>query len=151
MAEAPPPVDREERTVHELDRDECLSLLATQSLGRLAVAAPGKAPHVVPVNYALHDGAVVFRSGEGTKLTLMRTEPVSFQVDCADPYHRTGWSVLVTGRAVEADPVAMEDEAYVEAFVPNDKPYWIRLVPEMITGRRIQLPAVPVYDPRGYL
>jgi nitroimidazol reductase NimA-like FMN-containing flavoprotein (pyridoxamine 5'-phosphate oxidase superfamily) len=35
----------------ELDRDECLRLLAATSLGRLAVNVQGWAPVIRPVNY----------------------------------------------------------------------------------------------------
>lgn len=151
MTQASSRVEVDERTVRELDEAECLRLLATQSLGRFAVSEPGSAPHVVPVNYALHDGEIIFRTAEGAKLTLLRTEPVSFQVDCADPYHRIGWSVLVRGRAFEADAATCDEHAAVEAFAPGAKPYWIRLVPGSLTGRRIHLPIVPASDPRGYL
>jgi nitroimidazol reductase NimA-like FMN-containing flavoprotein (pyridoxamine 5'-phosphate oxidase superfamily) len=50
----------------EIERDECLELLATQSIGRLAVPDHGYyPPHIVPVNFALDDDKVVFRSDSG--------------------------------------------------------------------------------------
>ena len=49
------------------DHDECMRLLATQKVGRLAVVA-GQYPSVTPVNFALDDGTIVFRSGAGMKL-----------------------------------------------------------------------------------
>jgi nitroimidazol reductase NimA-like FMN-containing flavoprotein (pyridoxamine 5'-phosphate oxidase superfamily) len=39
--------------VEELERDCCLRLLATGTVGRLAVAQPGGAPYLVPVNYTM--------------------------------------------------------------------------------------------------
>ena len=50
-----------------LDRRECLHLLATQSVGRLAVATP-EGPLVVPVNFVLDGESIVFRSDRGSKL-----------------------------------------------------------------------------------
>ena len=146
-----PSLETEARSVLELGADECRRLLATQCLGRIAVSEPGSAPHVVPVNFALYEGDVVFRTGDGTKFRLLQSQPVSFQVDCADPYHQIGWSVLVRGHASEVPAAEIEDHVHVEAFAPGDKPHWIRLVPDVITGRRIHLPVAPVFDPRGYL
>src|SRR5262249_15027106 len=51
-----------------LDRDECLALLARESLGRLAVVSDDGRPYVFPVNFALDGAAVVFRTDHGTKL-----------------------------------------------------------------------------------
>jgi hypothetical protein len=43
-------VEGVEPVVEELERDCCLRLLATGTVGRLAVAQPGGAPYLVPVN-----------------------------------------------------------------------------------------------------
>src|SRR5437762_8246808 len=123
----PPAADT---VTEELDQEECWRLLATQSVGRLAVAEPGHAPEVVPVNYSLLRGSVVFRTGPGTKLRLLTTEPVSFEVDFVDPFHRAGWSVLVQGLAYPASDweIEVEDIVVPEAYAPEDKPQWVRLV-----------------------
>lgn len=144
-------LEQEERAVRELGPDECRRLLATQCMGRIAVSEPGSGPHVVPVNFVMYDGAIVFRTGDGAKSRLLGNGPVSFQVDCADPYHRVGWSVLVRGHADEAPAAAIAEHVHVEPFAPGDKPHWMRIVPEQITGRSITLPVAPVFDPRGYL
>ena len=147
-----PATEAEEPVVDELDREECLRLLATQSVGRVAVTEPDWAPHVVPVNYVLLRDSIVFRSGRGTKLRLLVTEPVSFEVDFVDPFHRTGWSVLVKGLAYQASNWEIEvEDVHIEPFAPGRKDYWARLVPHSITGRRIRLPAAAPFDPRGYL
>jgi hypothetical protein len=88
-------------TLTELSREECFALLATQVVGRVAVATPGEAPIVIPVNFVLDGDAIVFRSSAGTKLHLLAGNPVSFQVDGVDPNRRRGWSVLAWGKAVE--------------------------------------------------
>ena len=151
MTQTTQAAEQDERSVRELDPDECRRRLATQSLGRIAVSEPGSAPHVVPVNFVVYEGAIVFRTGERSKLRLLQNGPVSFQVDCADPYHRVGWSVLIRGHAEEAPAATIEEHVHVEPFAPGDKPHWMRIVPELITGRSINLPVAPVFDPRGYL
>ena len=45
----------------ELDREECLELLAAKSVGRLAYAADYGA-RILPVNYVLADDSIIFRT-----------------------------------------------------------------------------------------
>lgn len=130
--------DDHAQELEEIDRDECLRLLATRSVGRLAVAEPGQAPLVVPVNYALVGESIVFRSDPGTKLRLLVTEPVSFQVDDIDPAQRSGWSVLLQGLAYRASEREIDEAVHLHSFAPGRKDYWVRLVPKSITGRRIR-------------
>ena len=147
-----PRTESEEPVMQELDREECLRLLATQSVGRVAVSNPGWAPHVVPVNYLLLRDSIVFRSGPGTKLRHLLTEPISFEVDFVDSFHRAGWSVLVQGLAYQLSSWEIDaEDLHVEPFASGKKDYWVRLVAQSITGRRIALPEAAPFDPRGYL
>ena len=131
--------DSNEATLDELDHDECLHLVSSLSVGRVAVAAEGAPPLVVPVNYVLDGEVIVFRSGAGSKLHALRDEPISFQVDLIDPVHHTGWSVLIRGIAYEA---AAREVAHlkIEPWPPGAKHHWIRLLPTSVTGRRIRPP-----------
>lgn len=133
--------------LEEISRAECFVLLASHTIGRLAVGRPGGPPWVVPVNYVLDGELIVFRSDPGAKLDALREEPVSFQVDLIDPFHRTGWSVLVHGVAWEAAPA---EHLAVEPWAPGEKPHWVRIVPDAVTGRRLRLPEIQI-DGRGYL
>jgi hypothetical protein len=92
---------RERGALVRMSRQESIQLLRSRSVGRFAHIGRGHIPSVVPVNYlATHDGSVLFRSGPGPKLSSsLATELVAFQVDDIDEQRRTGWSVLVTGRA----------------------------------------------------
>ena len=49
-----------------LDPPECQALLSTQRIGRVGLATP--TPMVLPVQYAMFDGDVVFRTAPGEKL-----------------------------------------------------------------------------------
>src|SRR5207248_1398682 len=99
------PIDTDERTtLSALDVEECLVLLRWENIGRLAVSIADDAPLVVPVNFAVFEDTVVFRSTEGTKLDRLRENPMSLQVDRFDQYRRVGWSVLVRGNAHEMTP-----------------------------------------------
>lgn len=120
----------------ELSREECVQLLRTRLVGRFAVALPGMAPVVVPVNYVVDDEVVVFRSGTGTKLAALQGMPVSFEIDEIDQFRRTGWSVLVQGRAYEATRWEI-GHLDLPTWAPGDRGHWVRIVPETVTGRRI--------------
>ena len=93
----------------ELTDDECRKLLGMRHLGRLAlVDADG--PVILPVNYTLDEGSVVFRTDPGSKLDAAAAgATVAFEVDAADERDRTGWSVVVRGQAGEvSEPADLE-------------------------------------------
>lgn len=59
-----------------LSYDECRRLLSTEAVGRIAYVANGS-PVVLPINFTLHGGSIVFRSGRGAKLeSAVMHEPV---------------------------------------------------------------------------
>jgi uncharacterized protein len=128
--------------VEILDREECLRLLATQEVGRVAVVDHGQ-PHVMPVNYVLDGDAVVFRIAAGTKLEGASRSLLAFEVDETDRARRTAWSVVVHGRAEEVTafdaPALVERIAAVELhpWAEFDKPHVLRVAPHTITGRRV--------------
>jgi uncharacterized protein len=68
-----------------LDRDACLELMRTTGLGRVAWTAEDGRVVVEPVNFALDDDGVVFRTGEGDKLDAVRrgTGPRTGPTSCA--------------------------------------------------------------------
>jgi nitroimidazol reductase NimA-like FMN-containing flavoprotein (pyridoxamine 5'-phosphate oxidase superfamily) len=126
-----------------LGRDECLRLLASSPIGRLAVVV-GEQPLVFPVNYALDGEHVVFRTAEGTKLHGALRGPVAFEVDCADTVYHGGWSVLVVGHAddvVDPGERARLDRLPLRPWGPGPKDRWVRIRPDAITGRRLPRPA----------
>ena len=140
--------DDGEAELRELSREECFQLLGTVGVGRVAVAAEGEAPLVVPVNFVLDDQDVVFRSSGGAKLDLLHGRPISFQADLVDLGHRSGWSVLMRGTAREI-PGAEAAHLRVQPWVGQGT-RWVRITAVDITGRRIELPEVR-QDERGYL
>jgi nitroimidazol reductase NimA-like FMN-containing flavoprotein (pyridoxamine 5'-phosphate oxidase superfamily) len=130
-----------------LSEDECWELLATVSIGRVAVAEPRESPTVLPVNYVVDGRTIVFRSDEGSKLHELRHWPVSFEVDQIDSVNRRGWSVLVRGRPqIELGQYGHRE---VEPWATGEKRFWVRIVPTQITGRRLALPDAEI-DSRGY-
>jgi nitroimidazol reductase NimA-like FMN-containing flavoprotein (pyridoxamine 5'-phosphate oxidase superfamily) len=135
-----------DRVIEELDADTCLQLIARGGIGRIAYA--GRFGLVVlPVNYALHDGAVVFRTAEHGPLDEdLRTGiegaeyRVAFEIDDIDLARRQGWSVLIQGPAHHVAAAGRDAavQAGVQALAPGERELFVRIVPSRITGRRIR-------------
>ena len=123
----------------ELTRDECLRLLRAFTVGRVAIASASGSVVVVPVNYVVDGDVIVFRSDPGEKLGRLHERPASFQIDWIDPFHHTGWSVLVRGTAFRATAAEVE-HLDIRSWAAGDKQYWVRVVPGEITGRRLVAP-----------
>ena len=84
-----------------LSSEECLEYLARKPVGRIAVSVQAL-PVILPVNYVMREGDVVFRTNSGTKLAAATAGTVvAFEVDHYDHNGRNGWSVLIQGRAAE--------------------------------------------------
>ena len=126
--------------------EECQALLGRHQVGRIAVVDDGR-PLIVPVNYVLDDGEVVFRTGRGTKLdAALRGSPVAFEIDGFDDSTRTGWSVLVRGRAhrvTEDDELARVRRLPLVPWAPGDRPHFVTIRAGQTSGRRIRLPDIP--------
>lgn len=121
---------------------QCLSLLRSRPLGRLAYLDRGQ-PTVVPVNHLVDGSTIVLRSLGGGKLDqALKDAPVAFQLDDHDPSRGTGWSVLVRGRVELLDDeerirrLAAELDSW--AIGRDQDATWIRIVPDEISGRRLR-------------
>jgi nitroimidazol reductase NimA-like FMN-containing flavoprotein (pyridoxamine 5'-phosphate oxidase superfamily) len=139
------------RVLEGIPHGQCLSLLRTESVGRIAVVSEDGQPIIFPVNYALEGDTIVVRTDEGTKLDSAALSRVAFEVDkIEDP--TKAWSVLVRGTAFEITHGV--DEASerlrslpLDTWAPGPKLHWIKIVPKMITGRRLR--ATRVLSKRG--
>lgn len=123
-----------------LEERECLELLGRSSIGRVAVSI-GAVPAVFPVNFAVLDDVIVFRTSDGTKLdAAMRKSVVAFEVDDVDPLYHEGWSVLVVGIADELrDPELLEaaENLPLVPWAEGPHEHLVAVIPKLISGRRI--------------
>jgi hypothetical protein len=122
-----------------LDESECRRLLATVTFGRVGITM-GALPVILPVNYAVIDGDLVFATSGGTKLrAALRNAVIAFEVDAIDPRTRTGWSVLAVGQCAELTDGPAYAAARAEGPVPfaAGRDHFVRLIPEFLSGRRI--------------
>lgn len=123
----------------ELERDECLRLLAKAPVGRI-VHTRHALPAVLPLNFSVDgDGAVVFRTSATSELVrAVDGAVVAFEADEIDAAAQSGWSVVVTGRAaVVTDPAEHERLARTgpRSWVPWPQEVFVRIEPELVTGR----------------
>ena len=130
-----------------LDEAECLQLISPGGLGRLVYSGRFDLT-VLPVNYRVYEGGIVFRTAEHSPTDEdLRTGiagaeyRVAFEVDDVDAAVREGWSVLIQGSAhhVESEAeLASVAGAGVEPWAGGDRQHFIRITPSRITGRRIR-------------
>jgi Pyridoxamine 5'-phosphate oxidase len=103
---------------------------------------------VIPVNYRLHEGSIVFRTArdsptdEDLRTGIKGAEyKVAFEIVDVDRAAREGRSVLIQGSAHHVDSEterASVLEAGVEPWPGDVRELFLRIVPTRITGRRIR-------------
>jgi nitroimidazol reductase NimA-like FMN-containing flavoprotein (pyridoxamine 5'-phosphate oxidase superfamily) len=130
-----------------LDQAECLRLIAPGGVGRLAYNGRFGLT-VLPVNYVLHEGTIVFRTAhdsptdEDLRTRIEDAEyMVAFEIDEIDLAAREGWSVLVRGSAHHVDSPderASVLAAGVEPWADGDRELFLRITPTRVTGRRVR-------------
>lgn len=125
----------------ELDEDRCRELLASADVGRVGLCT-SEGPYVLPVNYALVDEAIVFRTSPYSVLgSHAWGTRLAFEVDGLDHDRRVGWSVLARGHAEMIDDE--QDLADVRAlgdptpWAPGQRILYVRLAWEELTGRTV--------------
>jgi len=103
-------------------------------------------PAALPVNFALLDGEIVFRTATGSKLAAALAKAVvAFQADDIDPAFETGWSVLVQGWATllsRPDDLARAHTLALRPWAPGERWHFVRISSEVVTGRRL-FPRIP--------
>ncbi len=126
----------------ELTEAECLSLMGTESIGRIAfVNAEGQ--QLVPVNFIVVDDLIYFRTSHDSLLSGFERghDDVAFGIDHHDDSTRRGWNVTVHGHARQ-----VEDRANINKILGDHrlapwaggvKPLVIEISPRCLAGRRV--------------
>jgi nitroimidazol reductase NimA-like FMN-containing flavoprotein (pyridoxamine 5'-phosphate oxidase superfamily) len=133
--------------VEELDETECRRLIEPGGIGRIAYHGRYDLT-VLPVNYRVVDGAILFRTGrdsptgEDLRTGIAHADyKVAFEIDRLDEKAREGWSVLIQGPAHHLDSDAEQAAALAAGVTPwaaGEKDHFIRITPARMTGRRIR-------------
>ncbi|MDX3803358.1 pyridoxamine 5'-phosphate oxidase family protein [Streptomyces sp. AK04-3B] len=125
----------------ELDRQECLRLLAKVPVGRVVFTRKAL-PAVLPVNFCLdRDGAVLLRTSAFSRMaSAIDGAVVAFEADQVDAAAHAGWSVVVTGAAtVVTDPAehARLLLAGPLSWAPAPQEVFVRIDADLVTGREL--------------
>ncbi|MFE9171334.1 pyridoxamine 5'-phosphate oxidase family protein [Streptomyces kebangsaanensis] len=124
-----------------LDRQECLRLLGKVPVGRVVYTRQAL-PAVLPVNFALDaDASVLVRTSARSDLVrAVDGVVVAFEADEFATETRSGWSVVVTGRArVVTEPAEHERllRTGPDSWMPIQDDVFIRIEAAMVTGREL--------------
>jgi nitroimidazol reductase NimA-like FMN-containing flavoprotein (pyridoxamine 5'-phosphate oxidase superfamily) len=136
-----------EPIVEELTEAESMHLIEQAEIGRIGFSGR-YGPVVVPVNYKIVDGSVVFRTavgsplGEDLRTGIAHAEyKVAFEIDELHPADHTGWSVLIQGAAQHIDDEqerATMESAGIEPWAGGERDQFVRIKPTSVSGRRIR-------------
>ena len=126
--------------LEELSTDECVELLSQATVGRVAINV-GALPAILPVNFVVLDGAIVFRTVVGSKLAAATSRAVvAFEIDEYESDGRSGWSVMVQGLCDEVtDPATLERvrRSHVESWaLDGQADRVVRIDMHLVSGRR---------------
>ena len=132
--------------LEELDEAECLRLIASGGIGRIGYSGR-YGPTVMPVNYQLYEGTIVFRTtpdsttDEDLRTGIANAEyKVAFEIDDFNTAARTGWSVLIQGSAHHVESEAERASvagAGVDPWPGGGRELFLRIMPSRVTGRRV--------------
>ncbi|MER5509387.1 pyridoxamine 5'-phosphate oxidase family protein [Streptomyces sp. NPDC002766] len=124
----------------ELGREECLALLAGVAFGRVGFTRQAL-PVIRPVNHLVDGDTIVIRTHPGSALARHTTvdEVVVYEADDLDARTRTGWSVMVTGRAslITAPWEATPYRALLIPWTDRDADEIVRIEADLVTGYRL--------------
>ena len=134
-----------------LDVEQCRSLLERGVVGRVAMATP-VGPRIAPVNYVVHQDAIVFRTTPYSELsTYGWNADLAFETDQIDQDSRTGWSVVAIGRAhVVEDPDEVQRIRRTgdpQPWAPGPRHLYVSLVWRQLTGVRLTVPPPQATSP----
>ena len=137
--------------IFELGYQECVELLYTEVVGRVAVHTR-LGTRIVPVNYSIVDDAIVWRTAPYSELaTLGPGVEGAFEIDRIDHDLRQGWSIIAHGvLEVVDDPDEVARIRGVEDPAPwaaGLRHLYMRLRYTDLTGRRLGYAAEPAYSP----
>ena len=135
----------------KLSFDECWDLLAASVVGRLAIIVDGH-PEIFPVNFVIERRSIMFRTAGGTKLwETARESAAAFEIDGYDAGTQEAWSVTARGTTSVVDSEveqAAADALGLEPWEPGEKSHYVRLTPQVLTGRRFKVAAPHIWSTR---
>jgi len=136
-----------EPILEALTEAESLRLIEQAEIGRIGFSGRF-GPAILPVNFKMLDGSVVFRTeadsplGEDLRTGIAHAEyKVAFEIDEIDKTDKTGWSVLIQGAVhyvEDEEERAVVVKSGVQPWAGHGRDLYVRIKPTFISGRRIR-------------
>jgi hypothetical protein len=125
-----------------LSEYECWQLVSgagPSGIARVVWSGP-EGPAVVPVNYAVADGALWFQTSSESRLAReCHDHRVLVELDQVEPATHLGWSVVVSGTArclpASADPGILGD---LLVWPAGEHDALVKVEPDELSGRRLK-------------
>ena len=132
-------MDTNDDGVTELPELDCWELLRQEEFGRLAYHLANEV-HIVPINYVVHRGRLLFRTAEGSKLLgITMNQDVAFEIDHYDNERAMSVVVRGTARELEGEEADQAEELPLRPWVPTAKFSIVEIKPVEVTGRVFRL------------
>jgi hypothetical protein len=132
-----------EEPMEVLGESDCWALLRGVSVGRIAFPTDDGGVEIFPINHLVDQGSIVFRTAAGAKLAgATKASEVVFEADNSDVEPSVVWSVIMKGHAemiTVASDLFESFELNVRPWHASRKPYFVRIVPMLTTGRRFNV------------
>jgi len=125
--------------VTELTSEECWEMLRDEEFGRLAYRLVDEV-HIAPINYAVQEGSLLFRTAEGNKLlAVVMGSEVAFEIDRFD--EESARSVVVRGNArlLPEDEAHRADNVPLRPWTTTLKYNVVEIQPAVVSGRAFEL------------
>lgn len=122
-----------------LTEQDCWDTLARLEFGRLAYVLGGHLD-MAPINYAVHNGEVVFRTAEGSKLSaVLGGDEVVFEVDEITGDEAVSIIMRAIPREMPYDEARWADQIRLRPWISSVKEHVVGLRPAQMSGRRFSL------------
>lgn len=135
--------DAAEGSISKVPPEVCLTLLMGAAVGRVAFAGEGGRQELMPVNFAVVDREIYFRTGSSGALSQLAEgrNNVAFEVDQVDRVSGQGWNVTVRGETVRVDDAEAIERAVASGlgtpWAGGDRRQVVKIVIHEIDGRRV--------------
>jgi uncharacterized protein len=140
------------REFEALDDDVCWELVAHDSLGRIAYTQ-GETPAIRPVNYFLSGHDVLIRTTSSSEMgRAIDGHVVALEVDQIERSTRSGWVVVVVGKATATDLAGQPPRPSLGGLEPwsaGEGSLLLHIEADTISGRRLTAPSGLVVGDTG--
>ena len=129
----------DDEVVTELTWEECWEMLRDEEFGRLAYRLVDEV-HITPINYAVEDHSLLFRTAEGNKLlAVVMGSEVAFEIDRYGEHSARSVVVRGTARLLPEDEAHRAENVPLRPWVSTLKYNVVEIEPKVVSGRAFEL------------